>query len=184
LEKVLVFAFLLRIIQSPINNFKNGVVIIFALITAINMMIYWLFPTFPKFNIFHITSSSLFIAALGPFEKENSKIKVIFGGVLSILFWVFCDTLITKIGYVLSIYYLVHTGIKKTKSNSKNLDISIIYILLAFDQLTTFIIQSMREINTNWHQSIYLKYFAILPIIIFPLTFILIHAKFRRLFSN
>jgi hypothetical protein len=87
-----------------------------------------------------------------------------------------------KITYVFSIFFLISFGIEKSKSNSKNIDISIVYIILAIEQLITFIILLMREIQTDWYQSIFIHYYSFISSIIFPTITILIHVKFRRLF--
>lgn len=174
--------FILRIIRTPLKYCENSTIVIFVFINILTVVLYDLLPAIYTFNFYHIVSSSLFVAALGPFKKETNKIKVFIFGVLAISSWILNSTFPIKIIYILSIYILVDLGVKKSKSNSKNIDISIIYFILAIDQLITFIIFIMREIHTDWHQSIYIQYYAIISSIIFPTTTILIHAKFRRLF--
>jgi hypothetical protein len=174
--------FIVRIIRKPIHYCENSTIVIFIFIDILTFVLYDLLSAIDTFNFFHIASSSLFVTALGPFKKETNKTKVIVFGVLAISSWLFNSTLPIKITYVFSIFFLISFGIEKSKSNSKNIDISIVYIILAIEQLITFIILLMREIQTDWYQSIFIHYYSFISSIIFPTITILIHVKFRRLF--
>jgi hypothetical protein len=182
MNDILCLWFIVRIIRIPLCHDENMAIVIVVFISIFNSVLYWLLPSLDMFDFYHVASSSLFVAALGPFKKETNKIKVFIFGVLAISSWLFNSTLPIKITYIMSIFFLISIGIEKSKSNSKNIDISIVYIILAIEQLITFIILLMREIQTDWYQSIFIHYYSIISLILFLTNTILIHAKFRRLF--
>jgi hypothetical protein len=166
--------------KKPTSNHSETVLL--AALNLANTLVYWLSPFTSNFLFFHIISNAIFISKLGPLRHLSSKILIPIFIFITILLTYSSGGYLLKISYCLSIYYLVKKALKKCKSNNKNIETGSVYILLSIEHFTTFIILLMKDISTNWHQSHYLKYFSFLPIIIFPLTFIVINAKFRRLF--
>ena len=161
---------------------KNHVFLIFCSIALASNLVDYYSPKTVPFHYFHILSNSLFITAFWPQKFNSPQIRIKVFAVLLLSLSIFHSSLISNLSYILSISLITYSGIQKSELNSNNIHICFVYFILAIDQFLTFIIKSMNEINTNWHKSNYLEYFNILPILIFPLTFVLINAKFRRLF--
>lgn len=175
---------LIRFLTYKKLTSNHSEIILLSALNLANTLLYWAFPLHNNFLFFHIISNAIFISKLGPSRQSTYKILIPVFIFITILLTFSNGGYILKISYCLSIYYLVSTAIKKSKSNNKNIKTSSIYILLSIDHFTAFIILLMKGISTNWHQSHYLQYFNILTITIFPLTLVVINAKFRRLFLN
>lgn len=175
---------LIRFLTSKKATSNHSEIILLSALNLSNTLLYWAFPLNNNFLFFHIISNAIYISKLGPLRhlSYNKVIPVFI--FITILLTYSKGGHILKTSYCLSIYYLVSKTIKQCKSNNKNIKTSSVYILLSIDHFTAFIILIMKGISTNWHQSHYLQYFNFLAITIFPLTLIVINAKFRRLFLN
>jgi hypothetical protein len=173
---------LMRFLISKKTTLNHSEIILLVALNLANTLVYWISPFTINFMFFHIVSNAIIISKLGPLRHLSSKILFPIFILITILLTYNSGGYILKTSYCLSIYYLVKKALKKCKTNNKNTETGSVYILLSIDHFTTFIILLMKDISMNWHQSHYLKYFSFLPLIIFPLTFIVINAKFRRLF--
>jgi hypothetical protein len=173
---------LIRFLITNKTNLNHSEIILLVALNVANTLVYRISPFTSNFMLFHIFSNAIIISKLGPLRHFSSKILFPIFIFITILLTYSNGGYLLKTSYCLSIYYLVKKALKKCKSNNKNIGNGLVYILLSIDHFITFIILLMKVIPTNWHQSHYLKYFNFLPLIIFPLTFIVINAKFRRLF--
>ena len=86
--------------------------------------------------------------------------------------------------YIIGISSIIHKSLFLAKQRGKIRTLAIVYINLSIAQLLSFTNFMMHEIEFNWKDSIYLKYYIFLPLIIYPTLTIFTHVKFRRFFYS
>jgi len=118
-----------------------------------------------------------------PYKKINTIYVVVYS-FLGILLYYNNDKYCVVALYIFSIASLISKSIFLSKKRANFRKIAIIYITLSLAQLLSLTHFLMHKIEFNWKYSIYLKYYSILPLIMYPTLSILTHVKFRRLFHT
>jgi len=188
LEDILLIILIFRIL----NYLKKGYrfrddsieIIFYILIYSISVILSKTMP-YNKicFNFTHAFTPLMFIFTL---TKLNNGKK------LSALFYIFTATFnliylnksIIEFTYIISIFLLINKSISLVKKSQKYITDSAFYLFLTLDQILTFHIFLMGNLNYDWYSSHLIIYYNMVIKIIFPSTLIFINVKFRRLILN
>jgi hypothetical protein len=134
------------------------------------------------FNFLNVFIPLFFtITWLFPDRKINTTNVTIFSG-CGILIYNYPNKYLIVALYVLGILSIIQKSLFLAKQRGKIRTLAVVYIFLSLAQLLSFTQFMMHEIEFNWKNSMYLKYYCLLPSIIYPALTIVTHVKFRRLF--
>lgn len=185
-ELTLCLTLCLRLLKDRIkNNLKsnlNNALYIYILLNTTSILLNITSKSFfINFYFIHLTSPFFLVLML---LKKNriTFVAIIIIAISMELFFsgLFKFTVISL--YIFSTYKLTETSLQLAQKSSHNLRISPTYLVLSIEQITCLLIFLFDSIHFDWNQSVYIKYYCVLTTIIFPLTYIIIHAKYRRLF--
>lgn len=185
-ELTLCLTLCLRLLRDRIkNNLKsnlNNALYIYILLNTTSILLNITSKSFfINFYFIHLTSPFFLVLML----LKKNRIAYVAITIIAISMELFFSGLFkfTVISlYIFSTYKLTETSLQLAQKSSHNLRISPTYLVLSIEQITCLLIFLLDSIYFDWNQSVYIKYYCVLTTIIFPLTYLTIHAKYRRLF--
>ena len=136
-----------------------------------------------SFNFTHAFTPLMFIFTLIKLNIDK-KLSVLFYIIIATFNLFYLNNLFIELTYFISIFLLINKSINLAKKSQKYMTDSAFYLFLTLDQILTFYIFLMGNLNYDWHSSHLIIYYNMVINIIFPSTLIYINVKFRRLILN
>ena len=185
-EFLIVSAILYKYYKLYLQNIKirNSELFWFIQIVWFNIIFYNLNPNSTFFKNFIDTVIPVFIFIYILLESKSNTQKMIFALItICIIKSLKFNFLPISFFYLASILVLILKSLKLNKLSSAKLQISTVYLVIAIDQILSFIAFVLSSIKFNWRISNYLEYFKFTSYFVFTFTYLVIYVKFRRLNS-
>ena len=188
LENFLIVLIIIRILISLKNGKKfihnSYEVVFYILIFSTSKIFAYLFPhNIYCFNFTHAFTPLMFIFTLTKINISKQSIIFIYL-IFAIANLFFINIIFIYVTYTISILLLINKGVFLSKKASQHISNSPFYFFLSFDQILTFGLFTMSNLNFDWHNSHLIGYYNIIIKIVFPSTLIYTNVKFRRLILN